>query len=389
MYTLDNNSVVAYVDECGSFGSHFNSSGNSTHYILAAVIMPEKIIDSERTKIDKIRKSHFGEGELKSNNISKSHHQKRFQIIHEIQDIDFKIVVVIVDKRLIRYDSSGLRFKKTYIKFLNNLLHKELKLLYPHLKIVADEQGTDEFMSEFAKYAENSQQYSFLDSFNFEHKSSKEEPLIQLADFIVGTFSFGYEESKKCSEYKSFYKLLTEKVKVIREWPINSENYQVNIALIKNTKFDRDIASYCIRSVTKYIKDNEKVSDPVVMDRIHVLQYLLNQIYVGESNKYFYSNELIDLLNTNGRDPYNTHTFISQIIGPIRDNNVILSSSSNGYKIPINSEEIYAYANKTFNQVIPMLSRLKKARDRIMSVTDNQLDIYDREEYKVVKKLIE
>lgn len=46
MYTLDN-SAVAYVDECGNFGTHFESSGNSTHYILAAIVMPKKIIESE------------------------------------------------------------------------------------------------------------------------------------------------------------------------------------------------------------------------------------------------------------------------------------------------------------------------------------------------------
>lgn len=384
----DDEYVVAYVDECGNFGTQFLSSGNSTHYILAAVVIPRGSVEAERVKMEKIREKHFKERELKSSNIAKNH-PKRFQIIHEIQDINFKIVAVVVDKRLIRYDSSGLRFKKVYIKFLNNLLHKELKLLYPHLTIVADEQGSDEFMLEFAKYVEKDYQYSFLDSFLFEHKSSKKEPLIQLADFIAGTLSFGYEESKKCSEYRSFYKLLESKMKVIREWPINYENYEVNLNLIDCSKYDRDIATHCIRSVIKYIKDNEKESDPIIMDRIHVLQYLLNQIYIGESDRYFFSNELIKLLNTSGREQYNTHTFISQIIGPIRDNNVILSSSSNGYKIPINSEEIYAYANKTFNQVIPMLSRLKKARDRIMAITDNQLDIYDRNEYKTIKRLID
>ncbi len=382
------NNVVAYVDECGNFGTQFELNGNSTHYILAAVVIPQESIEAERIKVEAIRKKHFGGGELKSSSIAKNH-PKRFQIIHEIQGVNFSIVAVVVDKRLISYDSSGLRFKKVYIKFLNNLLHKELKLLYPYLTIVADEHGSDEFMAEFARYVKNGEVYTLFDNFLFEHKSSKEEPLIQLADFIAGTLSFGYEESKKCSEYNSFYKLLASKMKVIREWPINYENYEVNLNLIDCTKYDKDIATHCIRSVIKYIKDNEKNSDPVIMDRIHVLQFLLNQVYIGETKKYFYSNELIGLLNSNGQESYNTHTFISQIIGPIRDNNVILSSSSTGYKIPIKGEELYAYANKTFSQVIPMLSRLKKARDRIMAITDNQLDIYDRDEYKVIKKLID
>ena len=222
MYLMNNdNSVVAFVDECGNFGTHM-TDGNSTHYILTAIVIPSNEIEIERIKMDKIREKHFEQGELKSSSIGKKH-SKRFQLIHEIQELNFKIVAVVVDKRLIKFDSSGLRFKKVYIKFLNCLLHKELKLLYPHLTIIADEHGTDEFMKEFAKYAEKGYQYSLLDSFLFQHRSSVKEPLIQLADFIAGTLSLGYEESKKCSEYKSFYKLLEDKVKVLREWPINYE----------------------------------------------------------------------------------------------------------------------------------------------------------------------
>lgn len=376
---------LAFIDECGNFGTDPNLKGNSSHFIITAVIIDDENYDKIREITNEIRLKHFKDGEIKSNRVFKNH-AKRFEIIHSILKMDIKVISVVINKRLLNFNDSGLRFKKVYYKFLNNVLHSELKILFPNIKVIADEHGTEEFMKEFSSYVQEKGQLTMFDNFEFEFRSSKEELLIQLADFIGGTISLGYEEDKKCSEFNSFSKLLDEKILVIRHWPISAENYLVNLEMIKFGDFDRHIAELSVRAAVNYISRNRKNRETIVLDRVYVLEYLLNQIYSGNTKKYFYSDELIKHISTQSSESYSTHTFISSIIAPLRDSNVLLASSNNGYKLPMNESEIYSYANKTIGQIKPMLSRLEKARNQILAATNSNFDILDREEYSRIKK---
>ena len=66
-----------------------------------------------------------------------------------------------------------------------------------------------------------------------------------------------------------------------------------------------------------------------------------------------------------------------RVIAPLRDDGIIIASSSQGYKIPTRSADIAAYVNQTASVVGPMLSRIGKCRSQIQKVTDSQLDILD------------
>ena len=379
------NMKYAFIDECGNFGTDPNIKGNSSHFIITAIVIDSLDYDYMNKRVEEIRKKFFQSGEMKSSKVSKDH-PRRFNIIHSLMELDFKIVSVIINKKLLHYNESGLRFKKVYYKFLNNVIHSELKLLYPNIKIIADEHGSDDFMKEFTNYVKSKGQLSIFDNFEFEFRTSKDEILIQVADLICGTLALGFEEEKKCSEYKSFRKILDEKIVVSRIWPINSENYLINLDMITDSDYDKVIAEVSIRTAVNYISNNRKSRDPSVLDRIYVLEYLLNQIYCGNTKKYFYSDQLINHVSSQNLEDYNKHTFISNVIAPLRDSNVLLASSNRGYKLPMTEAEIYSYANKSIGQIVPMLNRLEKARNRLLTATDNKFDILDNIEYKKIKK---
>lgn len=380
------NVKCAFIDECGSFGMDFSKKGNSSHFIVTAIIIDKNSTLELRRNVDNIRIKYFQNGEIKSSKISKSEHSRRIKILQEIVKNDFKIISLVVDKRKIKFDTTGLKYKKTFFKYLHNLLYKELRLIYNNLDIYADEHGNVNFMKEFQKYVYKTENLTLFDNFNFKYVNSIDEPLIQLADLIGGTISYGFESSKICREYEEFYSLIEDKISVIRQWPITYENYIKNLDVIDSSKYDKEIAEYCIRAAIRYIKENEKLDDNAKLDRVFILNYLLNQIYVYDPNKYIYSSELINYLKRARNSEYESYTFRTNIIANLRDNDVIISSSSNGYKIPVSEKELYSYTNITLGQVIPMLERLQKARKRILTVTDCNLDILGGPEYERIRK---
>ena len=75
-----------------------------------------------------------------------------------------------------------------------------------------------------------------------------------------------------------------------------------------------------------------------------------------------------------------------KIIAPLRDAGVIIASCSHGYKIPTCIDDIYAYVNQTNGIVGPMLNRVEKCRQLILSQTDGSLDIFDDPALKKYKR---
>ncbi len=68
---------------------------------------------------------------------------------------------------------------------------------------------------------------------------------------------------------------------------------------------------------------------------------------------------------------------------------MIISSSSKGYKIPISEKDVHLYTNHSLSVILPMIDRLKKCRNRILSITDKKLDIFANPEFLNIKGIIE
>ena len=376
----------AFIDETGNFGFNFDAHGTSSHFIVTAIIIEKEKVENLRNEIDVVRKKYFGNGEIKSSSISKDH-SRRFRILNEVIKHDFRVFSVVIDKQRI-FKDTGLDFKKSFIKFLNSILYKELKLIFPNLEIYADTHGSDKFMMEFEKYAGKIPNYSMFDEYYFQFVNSKTEPLIQLADLLSGTISFGFEGSKKCEEYKGFYNLIKERT-VLKTWPIEHNNYLLNLDLIKKSEYDDKIAVYCLRLAIKYIEEHKETGVCSDVDKVLVLEYLMNQLYAYNPNKYISSKELIRYINGISKVQYNDQTFKTNLIANLRDNNVIISSSANGYKIPVSKKELYSYTNITLGMVMPMLDRLERCRSRILALTNNELDILEAEEHQKIKQYLD
>ena len=125
--------ITAFADESGNNSFKFNTQGS--HFIVATVICnSEKVQDLEK-QVDIIRQNNnFQTGEIKSSGIA-GNHKRRIKILNDIIKLDISVYAVIVDKRELK--GQGFNYKKSFYKYLNNLLYKELFRTFPQLDLLS------------------------------------------------------------------------------------------------------------------------------------------------------------------------------------------------------------------------------------------------------------
>lgn len=150
--------VYAFTDEYGAFGWEIDNPNVSTHFIITAIIVKEKNVENYRQKVEQIRKKYFQTGEIKSSKVGKNH-ERRKRILADLSALPFSIFSVCIDKKecLENMNSKGLQYKKVFYKFMNNIVHKELRRAYKKVTIIADEIGSNEYMQSFCQYVINHQ----------------------------------------------------------------------------------------------------------------------------------------------------------------------------------------------------------------------------------------
>ena len=120
-----------------------------------------------------------------------------------------------------------------------------------------------------------------------------------------------------------------------------------------------------------------------------VLNYLLFRFKYNRYRKYIPTKELINALISNGYSVKSEQVFRNKIIGNLRDQGVIISSSSKGYKLPSSEREISDYYQHVNSVVVPMIQRLKICNDLLKSSSEDHIDYIEKTEYKALKCFLE
>ncbi len=363
--------MIAFADEYGNNSFKFNTQGS--HFIIASVICKEENIATLEEQLDKIKiDNRFQTGEFKSNKVGKNH-QRRIRILKDIAQMDCSFYAVIVDKR--KLYGKGFKFKKSFYKYLNNLLYKELYRTFPKLKIYVDEHGGNDFMLEFKKYVKKNHQKDLFKGSDFDVLDSKSSSLIQLADFIAGTLGHSYDENKVNEHSEEFIKIITPQISALNEFP---KEYTFKELSDSNTddEFDSLIAELCLRRVNEFIESNTANSQEL-SDQINFLKLLLLFQRVQIKSKFVSTKELFKHLNRNRDENIKTEYFRSKVIGKLRDKGILIASSRKGYKIPINKNDIESFIKHGNSMIIPLLSRISKVNDALKLASNNEIMILD------------
>lgn len=384
MFTLE--LVYAFTDEYGAFGWDIDNPSVSTHFIITAIIVKASDLDSFAQQAEALRKKHFQTGEIKSSKIGKDH-RRRLRILNDLQDMPFSVFSVCIDKKKCIENMSmrGMQYKKTFYKFMNNIVHRELRRAFQKIVVVADEVGTNEYMQSFCQYVSNHQDLpNLFGDVQFGFESSKSDVRIQIADLISGTLAYVYDTHKHSNDAPNYLQILKDKIIRVELYPKTYDNYVLENSAIAED-YDADIAKLCFAQAAKFVEHNGNDNDPEIKAQVIVLQYLLFRFMNNDTRGYIYTQELKGQLANTELRGLSDSAFRMKIIGKLRDKGVILASSQKGYKIPSKQSELYDFINHDAKIVIPMLSRLKKCRDLVKLGTANGLDLLDHPEYEQLR----
>ncbi|WP_256584364.1 DUF3800 domain-containing protein [Pseudomonas sp. Irchel 3F6] len=136
--------TYAFVDESGNSDLNTLNGGSTGFLIVCSILVAEKDLEDAYAQAEALRKRHFQTGEIKSSNLKPKDSDRRARILNELADLPFRLYFTVVDKSQIRKDG-GLRFKTSFIKYVNGLLYERLFSAYPDLQMIVDEHGGQEF----------------------------------------------------------------------------------------------------------------------------------------------------------------------------------------------------------------------------------------------------
>jgi len=291
---------------------------------------------------------------------------------------------VVIDKSEVQH-FKGLRWKKSFYKFMNERVHFDLRRAFSNLTVVADSMGSNEYMDSFIKYFdEHSEPVNLLGESSLMFEDSKGDVLIQIADFISGTLAYVYDLHKKDSNAPDYLKILASKITYVRFYPKTFEQF-IHDPLGMPHEYDETIARLCHKQAAMFLDKHKEDDDEEIKAQCIVLEYLLFRMMNNHYRGYISTKELKNQLEYTGVQHMSISTFRLKIICKLRDAGVIISSSSKGYKIPSNETEIYDFINHGNQVVLPMLWRLKKCRDLVKLATNGQVDLLEHDEYKDLK----
>jgi len=370
------NKIIAFADEFGNNSFDFDTQGS--HFIVTSIIMNFDELNENNIKLEKIRKKYFQTGEIKSSKVAKNHNRRK-RILTELNTINFSIYSVVVDKR--KLYTEGFKYKRSFYKYLNGLVYKELYRTFPQLNLIVDEHGSNDFMRSFKKYVNRNHIRTLFSLSEFTIGDSKNEIGIQLADFITGTLGYIYDETKKSSESACFYKLIEDKIVSLNFFP---KEYKFEEFLEDNDRFNEyntTLAELSIVRIFDYL-DKAKGDNQLDLDRINFLKLLLLFSKSKHHKKFTTSNEFIQHMTINRPKKITPEYFKTKIVGHLRDKGVLIASGRRGYKIPSSMDELKQFVRHGKNMILPMLRRIRECQEILLLATNNEYDILDSPEFK-------
>lgn len=375
---------TAYIDECGSFGFDLDNEGTSRYYILCSVVVKNSDIPQMEDAIREIKRRYgLGNTELKSSTIG-NNYVRRSKLIADLSLVPFRVVLLVADKQAFFRDSPLALYKQTFVKHLHQRLYNMLYSTYPKLHIIEDDFGTSEFQESFKRYVREKWPRSLFSMYEFDYTDSKNSLLVQLADFIGGTIGKVYTDA----DAPNYMEVLKGKIISMEHFPTETAPYFGN-ARPGDQQYDKDIFDLAVYRARSFIQQNESSEEIEKKLQVALLQRLFYYAQCVDARKYVSSNELRAYLEERVGLRVRPNYLYRRIIAPLRDDGVILASSSHGYKIPISVKDIVTYFNQTHTVVSPMLHRMELCRNLIKQQTHNALDILDDPAFARYKKFFD
>ena len=383
--------ILAYIDEFGAYGFDFDKENVSTHFIVTASIVNERDHKSVVESVENIRKKYFQSGEIKSSRVG-NNHKRREIILKQILSLPIRFIVLVVDKTQI-IETGGLsKSKSVFYKFLNEHLYHTLRNSYSHIDIIVDEMGGNEYQLSFRNYVERqtkAKQLSLFDESSFAIDNSKNNLLVQVSDFISGSLAYSYDLKKiKLADGHNYRNLIASKINMVKLFPMCFEEMLEDVKSLTDGEDDPVVMGICNRKANAILQELNGKEDESSKMQYLILNYLLFRFTNNLTRGYISTIELKNFLKANGYKMMADQTFRNKVIGKLRDKGAIIASCSKGYRIPKSKKDIENYINHDKCVILPMISRLKKCYEGVLTGSNGDIDLLREERNISFKNLL-
>lgn len=378
--------TFAFVDESGNHDLDTAKAGSSRFFVICSILVAEKDLTRAYELADGVKSTHFQTGEIKSSRLKAKDSDRRKKILVDLAELPLKLYFTVVDKRRV-YKDGGLQFKKSFIKHVNNLLYSRLFDHCTDLHLTVDEHGGPEFQASLRDYV--AERYSgdlFRDS-AFQTKSSKDDVLIQVADFFAGTVAHIYEGKASGEVVGVYQNILRSCTLGLLEWP---PRYQSLIPppMNESALADHRVHQQALKQADKFLFKVGKHPDEDERLQLCILDYLrFRSDFV--SDEYVPTGDIIKHLADRGFQGISDQKIRSGGIAKLRDAEVIVASAPKGYKIPRTRADINDFLELASSQILPLLDRIKKVRDVYKLSSAGKYDILESDQFSEIKKLVQ
>ncbi len=372
---------IGFVSEAGAHGFSFDSPQDA-HFSVTAVLVEEEKRKEVEEGFLQILQRQFPDGRLSFSEGGRETEQ-RAELLEELRALDFSFHSLLVDKRKL-HQKSPLQYKGTFYKFLSGLIYNNLYRTVRTLSVVANELGTPEFMESFRRYIQENHQVDLFSTATFTFSKGEEAPLLRLAGFLgesLNLFQAGLYEADPV-------RVLDTRCVGVERWPDQYVPYTVDTADMAGDAGDEAITEAALLRARDYLQRHAGSEDPAVRSRVVFVEYLLMVFTYNYRTRFVHTHELLQHLNSYGYENFTEHRFRSLVVGPVRDEGVLIVSSSGGYKLPCSVRDIFNFFNYYNHQIQPMLGRLGQCHRAIELATGGALNVLEQPEYDNLKKLL-
>jgi len=379
--------IYAFVDESGNHDLDTSKLGSSNFFVVCSVIVAEKELEECYAGAEAIRVQHFQKGEIKSSNIKIKDSIRRLRILDQFCQLPLKLYITVVDKSRL-YQDGGFQHKKSFIKYMNGLLYQRLFLNFAHLQVLADEHGSAEFQESLKSYLMSRYANDLFGQSVFETKCSKDDVMIQVADFFAGTIAQIYEGKATADIVAKYKNMLSSLSLGILEWP---PQYQSLLppSLSAVDYADYEVHRHALNQADNFIAKVGHAMDEDERLQLCILNFLRFKSEFLGNKDYISTSEIEVHLRANGFGDLTEQKIRSSGVAKLRDRDVIIASGAKGYKIPQTRADITDFLSRASSQIVPLLDRIKKARDVYMLASRGEYDILKTADLSDLQRLLD
>jgi hypothetical protein len=377
----------AFIDEYGNPNLEVETPGVSKFYIVVAVVLQEPALAAVREALDAVRKDHFQDGQLKSKTLG-SKRGRWVSLLAALSSVDYRFYGLVVDKRAI-IRASCLQWQRSFYKNLCGRAYGKLMRHFPSLHVRADRYGDEEFKESFAKYINENHRPTLFERGTFEYVPAKDDVLVQLADVMCGLLARCFDPDRLMSAPEQLLRHVAPKLLLLEEWPPKHRVTSGDTDFAQGQSANGILAAHSVRTAEEFLVKHADPFDEVLRCQVAVAERLLFERRFGDQDNHVSTGALLENLRDRGLNPKGEAWFRLNVIAPLRDSGVIITSSQTGYKLPTGPADLATYAQHAETVCVPMLNRVAALSSSVRLATQGQIDVLADPRFTVVRELIE